>query len=69
MVISPNELQRQMDTWSCGLFVVLAMQEFSFGNTSSLSYSLGEANKEDARQQALDALLSIRYGIEHVYDG
>lgn len=34
------------------------MQEFAL--TRALSYRLGEANKEDAREQVLDALLTLR---------
>ncbi|KAH9929219.1 uncharacterized protein B0H18DRAFT_874204 [Fomitopsis serialis] len=57
-VVSPDELQRQMDSWSCGHFTLLAMLDFA--QTDGPSYHLGETSKEEARTRAFNALLSLR---------
>ena len=53
---SPDVHERQMDAWSCGLFVMIAMQSFVDRWEGPL---LGESAKEDMRVGALQALLNI----------
>lgn len=51
---SPHELQRQMDNWACGIFVMLAIKLLVEGNP------LTEATNdriESMRQEALHILL------------
>lgn len=53
-VVSPPELERQLDAWSCGLFVMMAMQVFAAGLGGQAP---GETEKEGMRAGALQALL------------
>ncbi|KAL1941730.1 hypothetical protein VTO73DRAFT_6730 [Trametes versicolor] len=53
VVRSPSEGDRQRDSWSCGLFVMIAMQNLADGWPEPL---LGESAKEDVRAGALHAL-------------
>lgn len=53
---SPPEDERQVDAWSCGLFVMIAMQAFLDEWSTPL---LGESAKESVRAGALQALLNV----------
>ncbi|KAI1782137.1 hypothetical protein LXA43DRAFT_977717 [Ganoderma leucocontextum] len=53
---SPSEEDCQIDSWSCGLFVMIAMQAFADRWSRPL---LGESAKEHVRAGALDALLNL----------
>lgn len=55
-VRSPPVQERQIDNWSCGLFVMVAIQSFSDSWETPL---LGESAKEDVRVGALRALLNV----------
>jgi hypothetical protein len=50
VLFSPPELQRQMDGWSCGIFVMLAMQLCSRGE------SLASATNELIPEMCNDVL-------------
>ncbi len=52
-VRSPGKYDRQVDSWSCGLFVMIAMQNLANGWPNPL---LGESAKEDVRAGALRVL-------------
>lgn len=56
VVWSPAYEERQLDSWSCGLFVMIAMQTFLDEWTTPL---LGESAKEAVRAGALAALLKV----------
>lgn len=53
--MSPSELQRQMDSWSCGLFVILAMTLVAADQ--SPASAVNELIK-DVRHDALKLLLN-----------
>lgn len=48
--------ERQIDSWSCGLFVMVAIQSFSDNWDTPL---LGESAKEDVRIGVLRTLLNV----------
>lgn len=56
VVRSPPPQERQIDSWSCGLFVMVAFQAFSDNWAMPL---VGETAKEDVRSGALRALLNV----------
>ncbi|EIW56114.1 uncharacterized protein TRAVEDRAFT_50602 [Trametes versicolor FP-101664 SS1] len=55
-VRSPAPHEQQMDSWSCGLFVMIAMQTFADNWEHPL---LGDSAKEAVRAGALRALLNV----------
>jgi hypothetical protein len=59
VVRSPPQQERQIDIWSCGLFVLMALRCFASG----LNYEVGCANtvKETMRAACLRALMTIPY--------
>ena len=52
IVYSPEESERQIDAWSCGLFVMAAIQAF----VDRSVHIPGNRAKETTRQMALEAL-------------
>ncbi|KAI0642503.1 hypothetical protein C8Q79DRAFT_1013195 [Trametes meyenii] len=56
VVTLPSEDDLQIDNWSCGLFVMIAMQSFIDEWATPL---LGESAKEDVQAGALRALLNV----------
>lgn len=55
-VRSPAPHEQQIDSWSCGLFVMMAIQTFADGWEQPL---LGVSAREDIRAGALRALLNV----------
>ncbi|KAI0039899.1 hypothetical protein FA95DRAFT_1612214 [Auriscalpium vulgare] len=56
LVKSPKPEQRQLDAWSCGLFCLLAAEEFARGTGFN---SNGNNHKDSIRTEALQRLLCI----------
>ena len=54
---SPPAPQTQVDNWSCGLFVLMALRVISDGETSF--EKAGNEYKQQMRRDAVEALLSI----------
>ncbi|KAF9236577.1 hypothetical protein BU15DRAFT_63929 [Melanogaster broomeanus] len=57
-VHAPPPMERQHDSWSCGLFVMMAMSAFK----QNMSFdSAGDTYKNDTRKRALQMILELPY--------
>jgi hypothetical protein len=57
-VQSPPVTERQIDNWSCGIFVMMAAQAFAIGE-ETIDQAATNNKKELMRQGCLSTLLSI----------
>ena len=56
-LVSPPALQCQMDGWSCGLFVIMAIIALTDGSTNW--DSVADRNKDAVRIVVLDTVLTV----------
>lgn len=56
VLYSPPYRQRQLDAWSCGLFVMMAVD--AFGQNSGF-HDTGDEHKHVMREKALRVLLTL----------
>ncbi|KAH7883559.1 hypothetical protein F5I97DRAFT_1831286 [Phlebopus sp. FC_14] len=56
VLITPPKRQQQMDSWSCGLFTMMAMQAYVMRHSLEL---IGDEQKNSMRIKVLDQLLNL----------
>ncbi|KAF8169334.1 hypothetical protein K438DRAFT_1774346 [Mycena galopus ATCC 62051] len=58
-LVSPSELERQLDGWSCGIFVGMGIKAMADGGRESDWAMVGDSRKNETRQLMLEAVSSL----------
>lgn len=58
-IYSPDYLERQMDGWSCGLFILMALLELNRDGEGMDVHKITNARLDDMRLKTINLILDI----------